>query len=295
MKKTHKKALFIGMIFALTATIFSATASAERANSGYTLYTDIVASINNYNIQSYNIDGYTAVVAEDLRNYGFDVEWRPDERALYITRNTTNNIASTYIAPTIAKSQIGKKALKVLNTDIKTYINGELVTSYNIDGRTIIYFSDLDAYGDVVYDDPSRTLELSVWDGLQYKLGNPIDNNLYFTRNSVNGLCFFINAVNNTNKIIKYFHVEFLMFNSVWDASYDMHGNNSFKMNIVGPIYPGETIANAGPSYCCDTYTNDLCDYIGVVGVFIEYMDGTSETVRYIDAETEQTDGSYTL
>ena len=42
---------------------------------GFTRYTDIVASINNHNIASFNIDGYTGVVAEDLRNYGFDVQW----------------------------------------------------------------------------------------------------------------------------------------------------------------------------------------------------------------------------
>jgi len=97
-----------------------------------TVYTDIVASINDYNIASFNIDGYTAVVAEDLRNYGFNVEWKPDERALYITRAATNNVAATYIAPKISQSQIGKKASNVVYTDIKTYINGSPVTSYNI-------------------------------------------------------------------------------------------------------------------------------------------------------------------
>ena len=67
----------------------------------YTVYTDIIASINDYNIESYNINGYSAVVAEELRNYGFYVEWNEKERALYITRTSSNTVTSTYIAPEI--------------------------------------------------------------------------------------------------------------------------------------------------------------------------------------------------
>lgn len=289
MKSSHIKIIFAGMMFAFTLTFMSANVAAERPNAGYTLYTDIIASINQYNITSYNIDGYTAVVAEDLRDYGFDVEWKPDERALYITRNNSNTIASTYIAPIIPKSQVGKRACDVLNTDIKTYINGDLVTSYNIDGRTIIYFADLDVFGEVVYSDETRTLQLSVLDGLQYKLGNPLDNDLYFTKNSVNGLCFYINAVNNTNKTIKYFNVDFFMFNSVLDPAYDTRGSDVFRMRIIGPMYPGERIANAGPDYGVDTYNDNLCYYAGVTSVFIEYMDNTSETVQYVDLGKEKT------
>ena len=48
----------------------------------YTVYTDIIASINDYNIESYNINGYSAVVAEELRNYGFYVEWNEKEGPL---------------------------------------------------------------------------------------------------------------------------------------------------------------------------------------------------------------------
>lgn len=49
--------------------------------------------------------------------------------------------------PKINSSQIGKKAQNVLYTDIKTYINGVEVTSYNIGGNTIIYFNDLSVFG----------------------------------------------------------------------------------------------------------------------------------------------------
>lgn len=287
IKKILTTAILVSVIGLCTVNIAEASSVIE-----HTLYTDIIATINGYSIESYNINGYTAVVAEDLRNYGFDVVWKQNERALYIKRNDSDTVESTYIAPTIPKSQVGRKAHPVLSTDIKTYINNEPVTSYNIGGRTIVCFDDLGVFGNVTYDDSLRLLYLAINDGLQYKLGNPLDNNLYFTRNSVNGLCFYINAVNNTNKAIKYFHVNFVMLNSVFDPAYDTYGNDSFKMNIVGPIYPGSFIANAGPDYGVDTYNNNLCCYVYVPNIYIEYMDGTTETIYYSDIGTERSDNS---
>lgn len=294
MKKSmaHIKKILTTVVLVSVVGLCSVNIAEASSVIGHTLYTDIIATINGYSIESYNINGYTAVVAEDLRNYGFDVVWKQNERALYIKRNDRDTVESTYIAPTIPKSQVGRKAHPVLSTDIKTYINNNLVTSYNIDGRTIIYFDDLAIYGESTYDDNLRLLSLDAPDGLQYKLGNPLDNDLYFTRNSVNGLCFYINAVNNTNKVIKYFHVNFVMLNSVFDPAYDIYGNDSFKMNILGPMYPGNFIANAGPDYGVDTYNNNLCSYVYVPSVYIEYMDGTSETVYYSDIGTEISDNS---
>ena len=40
---------------------------------GWVLHTDIIAYINDTPIRSYNIGGYTYVIAEDLIGYGFDV------------------------------------------------------------------------------------------------------------------------------------------------------------------------------------------------------------------------------
>lgn len=131
----------------------------------YTMYTDIVASINDYDIASFNIDGYTAVVAEDLRNYGFNVEWIPEQKALYISRNySVNKVASTYRAPKISASQVGVKADNVLYTDIVTYINGVQIPSFNIGGRTIIYFNDLAAFGQVSYDNNTRKINVAISD-----------------------------------------------------------------------------------------------------------------------------------
>lgn len=132
---------------------------------GYAKYTDIAAYINHYPITSYNINGYTAVVAEDLRNYGFDVKWNAYERSLKIVRNTLAKSITPYGNVYNNSSKIGQNASPYLETDIKTYINGKLVESFNIDGRTIIYFEDLKPYGEVIWVPEIRAIKMWI-DGL---------------------------------------------------------------------------------------------------------------------------------
>ena len=131
----------------------------------YTKYTDIYAYINGFILPSYNIEGYTGVVAEDLRTYGFDVVWNEEDRTLKISRNTAVRRISEYIQPTeTAPVDLGKNAYPVLTTDIKTYINDVEVASYNIDGKTVIRFDSLVAFGDIVWDENERKIKLFVSD-----------------------------------------------------------------------------------------------------------------------------------
>ena len=156
MKKLLTLLLTFIMMFVCTTGVGAANIG-DVVNS--TLYTDIVAKINGQDIASYNVDGFTVVVAEDLANYGFSVEWRGDERALYITKNEAMTaVASNYVAPKIAASKVGKKAYDVLYSDIKTYMDGQLITSYNIGGKTVVYFDELGRYGQIAYDDGARVL-----------------------------------------------------------------------------------------------------------------------------------------
>ncbi len=177
-----KKILGILLAFAIS---FSLVANVGAANIGdvvnKTVYTDIVAKINGRDIASFNIDGYTVVVAEDLRNYGFDVTWVDYERALYITKNETiTSVASTYVAPFVPKIQVGKKANDVLYSDIRTYMDGNLVASYNIGGQTVVYFNDLQRYGGVSYDDNSRTLSVALpWMATYTEVSNPGNRSSY--------------------------------------------------------------------------------------------------------------------
>lgn len=285
MKKLISFAACIIMLIAL------ATSPAYAYNIGdvinKTVYTDIIASINDYNIASYNIDGYTAIIAEDLVNYGFNVDWVGSERALYISRNTgTNTVTSTYIAPKITQSKIGTKANDVLYSDIKTYINGNLVTSYNIGGKTIIYFNDLAAFGEIRYTDSIRRLDLEISDGLNYKISPPtkyasvMPAGLYFEKNSADGLQVRWTAYNNSNKIINYYTTTYYMFNSVGDFAYDRWGKNYFTNKTIGPVDKGAMLIDFTGKYKAEVY-DAPCSLLLLYTIDLEYSDGTSETIYY--------------
>ena len=125
---------------------------------GNVLYTDIVAKIDGHPIRAFNVNGYMAVVAEDLRDYGFDVVWDAGSRTLVVTSQSSPDPASfaEYI-PEPPAGKIGKPAFPVLYTDIVTYVDSRYVESFNIDGQTVIYFRDLRRTGNVEYDNISRT------------------------------------------------------------------------------------------------------------------------------------------
>lgn len=130
---------------------------------GYSLTTDIIAQINGYDIASYNYRGNTYLIAEDLADYGFDVSYNNNTRTLYVTRDySVSQIFSTYKKLPVSQRDVGKKAFNLLYTDIKTYIDGKYVTSYNINGRTIIAFDDLAAYGNYVWHSNTRKITLDM-------------------------------------------------------------------------------------------------------------------------------------
>jgi len=122
----------------------------------HVLNTDIVAYVNSKAIKSYNINGNTAVLAEDLMNYGFNVTWNQDARTLDIKKGD-GTITSTY-APVANTEPVGSVAMDVLYTDIVTSMNGEKITSYNVNGSTIVYIDDLSRFGTLVWDADAKTI-----------------------------------------------------------------------------------------------------------------------------------------
>ena len=146
----------------------------------YALYTDIAAKINGHAIRSYNIDGYTAVPAEDLRGYGFAVIWNESERTLKVNRAVKDGSLEMpyrwpdYAAPPLEK-RVGTRAKAVYATDIVTYIAGERTESFNIDGETLVWIDDLAPFGSVVWDEESRVIELTLGDPVEIALTPLID------------------------------------------------------------------------------------------------------------------------
>lgn len=130
---------------------------------GYAKYSDISAYINHYPIASYNINGYTAIVVEDLQRYGFNTEWDGVNRTLSVTRSTDKTISGTGTVYKYA-SKAGQNSFAYVETDIVTYVNGLPVESFNIDGRTCIYMDALAPYGEVVWAPEVRAIKLWISD-----------------------------------------------------------------------------------------------------------------------------------
>ena len=79
MKRLFTAALSAALLLSLA--LPSSAAGTGRAVD-WALYTDITAQINGHPLRSYNVNGSTAVVAEDLRGYGFQVLWDAEDRTL---------------------------------------------------------------------------------------------------------------------------------------------------------------------------------------------------------------------
>ena len=133
---------------------------------GEVFTTDIGALIDEQPIRSYNFQDRTYVVAEDLRGYGFHVDWDADARTLSISRDTDPYSTRVSLLPSeinIKKAEIPylQKLYDVYDTDIKTYLDGQEIPACNINGQTLIPFAQLaDAGGAVSYDDTARLAKL---------------------------------------------------------------------------------------------------------------------------------------
>lgn len=164
-----KKILSIIILTTLVFTM-STNVSAIGEITGTVRNTDIKAYINGLPVKSYNIDGWTGIVAEDLREYGFEVIWNGDARTLEVFHSIFADVTASYQFEENTKP-IGSHAGYVYNTDILTYVNGEPVKGYNIGGQTIIVIDELQCYGDVVWNPEKREIS--------YTRTEPWDINLH--------------------------------------------------------------------------------------------------------------------
>ncbi len=124
---------------------------------GQVLATDIEAHVNGSTITSMNIDGLTAVVAEDLRGYGFDVAWIPQRKEVAITPVAGKPVRPTAVA-TRGELPVGQKLGDVYYTDIRATYEGGSIRSFNIGGRTAIVLNDLAPFGKLEWSEAARSL-----------------------------------------------------------------------------------------------------------------------------------------
>ena len=128
---------------------------------GQVLSTDIRAFINGAEIPSYNIDGRLAVLVSDLNGYGFKTQYNNDLRKTTVTRDRTGGQFASVPSKTDGLP-VGTPVMSVYSTDITVEMDGRTVTAFNVDNRMAVYFTELNAYGTVVYDNNTRTSSLKL-------------------------------------------------------------------------------------------------------------------------------------
>lgn len=136
---------------------------------------DIKAFIDYTPIRSYNVDGYTYVIAEELRNYGFDVIWNNDERTLKISRKElTTPIYTKELFD--ADSDPVSSSYIIYPTDIKTYLNDIEANSFNIGGQTVIQIDELSRCGNFEWDAENREVKVMIYEAELQNLYEQAEN-----------------------------------------------------------------------------------------------------------------------
>lgn len=156
-----KKIVALLLTMVMLISCFGMVASARVGDViGTALHTDIVVYINNWAIPSYIVNGQSVVVAEDLRNFGFDVIWDGNNRRLDIYKN--------YISPQVVPQFVGKgyttgsKYANILETDIVVYANGQRINSFALNGYTMVPVEELTMLGEVNWVPSERALKMWV-------------------------------------------------------------------------------------------------------------------------------------
>jgi len=155
-----------GWILALMIFFGTTYIEADAAVIGEVITTDIVAFIDEQPIDSYNINDYTYVIAEDLEGYGFITKWDASQRTLRIYRSDLIRNFAAKETINILKEDIipGRHAFDVFETDIKTFFGTEEspVNAYNVDGRTLIQIDELARYGYFSYNEERREVKINL-------------------------------------------------------------------------------------------------------------------------------------
>lgn len=156
---------FLSVIMACSFVFSFAGITAQADIVGEVIATDITAYIDEQPISSYNINDYTYVIAEDLRDYGFAVKWSEAARELRIYRKT--DYPKWFLSAeklNVKKSDVnrGAHAFDVYSTNIVTYLEDEPITAFNVDGQTLIQIDELTRYGYFSYDDERREVKINM-------------------------------------------------------------------------------------------------------------------------------------
>lgn len=155
--------------------IFTQTCFAKSGDiKGQYYSTDIVSYLNGREIETINIGGWTLIKAEDMQYFGFYVTYDDATRKLTIEQSVVP-VDESYTVSDRIKHAPGKVLGNYYETDIKTYLDGHLITAFNTNGITYILAEEMAEYGyDVVWDSVARTLSVQSPKQAGYQYSIPI-------------------------------------------------------------------------------------------------------------------------
>ena len=148
------------LISALVGLAGLAYANQAGDRGGDVLHTDIRVFIDDIAIMGYNINGTTYIVANHLTAHGFVVEWDEAARRVDISRGTSTT--SPEPVPDHRENP-GTIAFPFYFTDIITYADGQRVSSFNVEGRTVVRISEVAFAAGmyVAWDEATRTVNVT--------------------------------------------------------------------------------------------------------------------------------------
>ncbi len=153
----------------IIAVVLCSTALFDRSYSikymigqdiGDVVTTNILTTINGYNVPTYNIGGNTIVIASDLDRFGFDIKWNEGDRSVSIERNYSKIIFPIEVEK--SKVPYGKKIMDVIYSDIKVYVKSTVVDSFNLMGMTAINVNSLNEFGNISWDPIERKVKIEL-------------------------------------------------------------------------------------------------------------------------------------
>ena len=157
------KKIVLAFFVALIITIPQAVMAANGDIAGNIYSTDIKANINGVWVDSYCIDGKTVVVIEDITS---NYRYYDDIRTLTCDRFDKDDLKPG--KNTTAQTP-GKIIGKIYETDIKTFIGGQHVPCYALDGKMAVAIEDLgndgefsDIGGKYMWNADERTITLEL-------------------------------------------------------------------------------------------------------------------------------------
>lgn len=158
-----KKILIIGLFMLMFNTVSANAANGDVIGNIYS--TDIIAEINGKYVESYCLDGKTAIVLEDLAKHGAEISYNDKLRTLIVNTVYMNKMADE----SVERGTVGKVIGNIYESDIKVYLNGHIVKTFSLNGKMAVAIED---FGDdnsfskynakYVWDDTNRIISLEI-------------------------------------------------------------------------------------------------------------------------------------